>query len=400
MNFLSANRMASGRNFEQPQITHGRVSNRLKYQTFPATDKLREVMQEAMVNEIMGFGRQFRETPIVPAYDGVNHYEMEVLNPFSTPSICTKTSRKLSDGHIVQQQYPMENTIPCAKYQEDNGRVNFIPDPEMYSFLVSQETEVRTPSVLDGCHIMSLPSSLSPDSKYDHRSSSSSSARLDKTSCPDEIERPLTPYPDTSFARSSMSSRDYSSVLFKSSQRQPIIQEPSTTQAPITFIKSFPHHVGTVRRPRTLPIRLPADYRSETAFSFNRPTTPTPFSMPSAPIVTPAHRHYNATRVGGVELEYHALERAARTRTGMHRTMWPEERWELSEEVDIMAKTLPRNQGIVKAEDTIIKVKEKEVEDGIHDEKMTTKKKKIGWLKRLFYKRKKVSPELVDDVEI
>jgi hypothetical protein len=44
-------------------------------------------------------------------------------------------------------------------------------------------------------------------------------------------------------------------------------------------------------------------------------------------------------------------------------------------------------------------VKEKEVKDVTHGEKMTTKKKKIGWLRRLVCKRKKVSPELVDDVE-
>jgi hypothetical protein len=129
MNFLTANRMASDRNFEQPQTTHGRVSNRLRYQTFPPTDQLPEVMQEAMVNEVMGFGRQTRETPIVPGSDGVNHYEVEALNHFSTPSICTKTSRKLYDGHIVQRQYSLENATPCIKCQKDNGLVNLSQIP-------------------------------------------------------------------------------------------------------------------------------------------------------------------------------------------------------------------------------------------------------------------------------
>jgi hypothetical protein len=345
--------------------------------TFSPTSLLREVMQEAVVNEIMGFGRH-QKASVVPRPSGVIHYEVDAFDPFSTPSRIASPHPGLAHIYLVPQQRHREDEPCSAEQQETNEEAKFSPEPELYSCRVDNETCLKEHLVGDG---RNSPTSRSPSPEQFYRSSSGYISGFSTIPSPIMTQRPLTPYPGRGFPLTKRSSRHYASVPLPSSQQR-------------TFTDDSPRRASSVRRSKAPPIRLPADYRAETPFSFTQPTTPTAFSRSNAPILTPGHPYYNAKRIGGVELEYRSLEKAAEAKTGMHRAMWPEERQDMLEEIDEMARTLARNLGKVRNEDGIGRsrqggFKEVAIKDG--------ENKKMGWLKRLVHRKTKAqSPRAVN----
>jgi hypothetical protein len=322
-----------------------------RYQTIPPTSKSREAAQEALVNEMLGFGRQTQSqsTCVRSASYELQCCEVDGSDPFSTPTRSRRTSQVVASEYDMPQQQATKENISSG----------------------------------DRAQCLHVPSSPEPEEFY--RSSAEYVAARAEWQKPLQTGRPLTPYPREAKGLSNRASRPYASVPLSSSQRQAAINDAVTVHAPNTSHPPLRRRHG-VRRPKTPPPRLPADYRARKAFSFDRPPTTTPFSTQGARPMSPSHWLYNAPRVGGVELEVRALQQATENRTSVHRALWPEERAKVLGEIDNMAKNLIRGAGVV------VGVREDQIVEETDEQEELTKKKRFGWLKKLWFKKKETQP--------
>lgn len=100
--------------------------------------------------------------------------------------------------------------------------------------------------------------------------------------------------------------------------------------------------------------------------------------------MSPSHWLYNAPRVGGVQLEVRALQRATEGRGVVHRALWPAEREEMLGELDGMAGWLVKRVGVLRDDggrEGWQQMDEEAVEQ--------VKAKKFGWWKKLRGGKKK-----------
>lgn len=176
--------------------------------------------------------------------------------------------------------------------------------------------------------------------------------------------------------------RDFNRDFGQEIQRPAVIPRESTpfpgpTTVPLSAAER--HHLRPIRPHQP---RLRADYRAETPFSWQQPVSPDPLvTAPNPNTITLNNRHYTGPRIGGVELENTSIQRVLASREIPRRSVWPEERREIQNELLDMTRDLARAEGVVRDEDG-------EGERGLQDVQTEVKKKRrFRWLKKWFKKQ-------------
>lgn len=342
------------------------------YLTVPQSNKSPEAAQEALINDIMGCGRQGRAAMLAT---GSDNYE-----------------RPLRPASVKSQQYFADEGRPSIfAGQEGDEPVGHISDPDLFNSIVGGDGTRATTLPLRSTPRKAMKCTT-PKAEEFYRSSSSYKqwAEEREKKRPAEASRsnrPLTPFPRTS-------SRRYAALPLPSARaRANIDNVVIESQKPL-----LRRLYGPRQHLNPPPQRLPATYRAKTPFSFNRPPTTTPFSSAGARPMSPSHWLYNAPRVGGVQMEVSALQRATEGRAATHRALWPEEREETLGEVDGMAEKLVRGAAVVR-DNEAVRGEEGVGERGDGDEKK--KGKRFGWFRKLLGGGKKdIETEYGNEVHV
>jgi hypothetical protein len=319
---------------------------------------------------------------IMPELNTLDFGYNSATEPSRTPQERTITPRR------YQQEVAQEAAINQMIRSDRHSQLTFLLPPstnEVQHFETDDADPFSTLSMHARCSEEQLSSrgssvTSTTDAEEFYRSSADYRAGIEQGQRPVGSDRPLTPYPRDIASYLVIPAKFYSSVPLDASQRRAFMGD----YAPPAPTNSMPRRRYGYRRAKTPPPRLPADYRPETAFSFNRPLSPAPFSSSDARAISPSHWLYSAPRVDGVDLELCALNQALEKREAVHRTLWPEEQLKMMGEVHGMRVNLMRNAGIVRNEE--VKVQEEIHHDTEQHEK---KEKKTGWFKKLWVKKKK-----------
>jgi hypothetical protein len=369
-----------------------------RYQTFsPILFRSQGISQEAHSHRTMELG-QLHLVEFSSPHE-VEHYEGSDSDQKST----TYYSARSSQGEGSSTETPCRSPEPTFDaYQEESATVRFTPDPRLRGTSDGSHTLPlrRTYNLAPNASIRpSSPDTTIAEEFY--RSSRPYRASPEQRKTAVGIDRTPTPFPRTNHT----AVRRYATLPFPSSQRQECIYDPALSYEPPSPTKSLSR---TKPPPSTKKRRLPADYRPETPFSFDKPYTPTPFSSKDARTMSPSHPLYKAQRWSGVDLEMFAMNKAmARNGAKLHRTMWKEEIEEMGEDVNEMMSSLAVSDGFVRdanveVEDVVESAAE-EVEEQKQDElektivedaeepKMYKKKGKFKWFKKLLLKKKPVT---------
>jgi hypothetical protein len=343
---------------------------------------------------MIGFG-WYRPTTSLPSQTNeMGNFEVDSSNPFLTPSNSASsnhgwTSDSASPRQRVEQ--PSSTFVTC---QKDDGPSGSSLDLDLAS---SQSSSERCPDTLPSRSSHSLAPSTSrhpslastTNAEEFYRSSTGYTAGLEEGQSQIASNRPSALYQSDIQSVLSTSNKSYASISVTPSQRQASMDGHVLSAPSPAANASPPRRRFGYRRAKTSPPRRPYGYRAERAFSFTRLPSPTPFSTQDARPISPSHRLYNAPRMDGVDLELRAMNQSMERRGAVHRTLWSEERREMTEVMDGMRMNLVRTSGIVRNDD--VNVEEKTVQN-LEEEQERSKKAKFGWLKKLYTKKKDKEP--------
>jgi hypothetical protein len=386
---LNTRRMSSDSAPDYSRAIRERQPKSRQNQTFsPVSFQLRDVAQEAHTHRMMGFGqRRLLES------SSLNEVEHSVGTYFDQTSTTyySATSSQIENGNSIEGPYqPPKLPEPTFDvYQEECATVRFTPDPRLRApFGGSHTLPIR------GLRNLAPSASLRPSSpdttiaEEFYRSSRCYRANPGEGKTTVGIDRTPTPFSRADQTASNRPARHYATLPLPSSQQQEYVYDPALSYEPPSPTKPLPRRIyDNCVRPR-----LPADYRPETPFSFDKPNTPTPFSSEYARTMSPSHPLYNAPRMSGVDLEIFAMGQTMR-RNGakIHRTMWPEEVAEMAANVNGMMANLLMSGGAVRDEKLEVgDVVGPEAEEVV-ELKVDKKKGKFRWLKKLLVKKKQVT---------
>ncbi|KAF1919465.1 hypothetical protein BDU57DRAFT_546120 [Ampelomyces quisqualis] len=336
----------------------------------------RQAAQETPINNMMGSRR--------------NPREVDASGPLRTPTQSSSAAERERHARSTKIFFSVLNNARRAHtFPTRLGDRREVSSPEAEAFYRSSsayqaatlnpthETDTHT-------HPTEARDLFPPPSPPADALSRSSSTYLPSA------QRIPTPYP-----RSAGTTTRYSaSVPMSASQRASLLHTHShSPQHP-------PRRKYGQRRPYTPPPRLPATYRADTPFSYERPLTTTPFAVPGAATMAPGDAHFAAPRVDGVALELGSLQRATEGRSAVHRALWPEEREAMLREVDEVAMGLIRGAGRVRG----VEEEQEQEEEGVVDSQqelkeviegqqggdvVQEKKKRFAWLRRVWARLKK-----------
>jgi hypothetical protein len=334
-----------------------------RYGTTPGPGKMRsisepislessEAKQETRVDELNGLLRGKSVRPelnidtFVPPTEGL-------YNPFRTPERKGKGKEREDDvdGSVV----PKLETQKTKGYNGDATQWSS-PPPDLY-FTVSGSisdpktpepdnelpTVIRQPPTQNELSIKSLDVPSSPPIAGFHSNSSAVTETLYHSSSTYAPGTHGTPCPDNTYRPA----HPLSSEIGRTPLRYYV---PTPPPGQVLHVRRVVNHRRRGPHPRTPPSRLPADYRADTAFSYERPPTATPFYSTQAPTLSQLFPDADlpCAPIAGTELEYRALRESGEGRkVGPYRTAWPEERFEKLEEVMGMAKRVHQGRGWV-----------------------------------------------------
>jgi hypothetical protein len=374
--------------FDSAAELHQRTINPQIYHTVPSTSRWsREVAEEARINRMIGFGQHRPVNSLLSQANVVNRLEVDGSSQFSTPPNSASSSQ--GEARDLESPYRRMEQFPFVTYQEDDEPAGLLFDTDLSSSQVSSERHPYTPPSRNPHSpfpsIYRHPSSVSTtDAEEFYRSSMGYMAGLERGRSQMISERPSTPYQRDIPSAPSTSDSSRASVALTSSQRRASVNGSVLSPAPPAANDSPLRCRYGHRCTKTPPPRLPHNYRAERAFSFNRLPSPTPFSTQDARPISPSHWLHNVPRIDGVDLELRAMNQSIGRKGAVHRTLWPEERREMMEEVHAMKVNLVGTAGIVRDEE--VKAENAKEQD---EEQEGNKKKKHGWLKKLCMKKKK-----------
>jgi hypothetical protein len=385
-------------------MVHTRASKTRAFQIA----KVRELDEEAHINQMMSFGhRSSSSSP--PAHSSstkaASHgtsqssaqlvllqqdsSQLEKQEDESLEGIFDETECGTLPGR-VEDWVDSVNLVISTPEAEEFYRFSTAHEEEMKGLEVVQRPLTPYPRFSTSRCFNTVPSMVSkrrpamkdglPSSKQLRRSETEESQRSTDTYKQTIQPQATPPRPPTPFPQL-RTSRQYATV--------PAI--PSNKQIPITKILPYNlsrTHPSPRRKQKTYPPRLPSDYRASTPFSYQTPITPTPFASFPHHSITPSDPYYHAGRIGGVELELESLEHALEPGKVVRRPVWPEERREVLREGVGMA--VGSVSGKALDDFTVEGESGQEMEaEGEREEKKKKKKRRFGWLMKwkLFKKK-------------
>jgi hypothetical protein len=373
-----------------------------QYQTFsPASSRSRDVAQDRHMNGMMGFGR--RRLVVSPS---PNEVEQSVTNRSDAASTQYHSARSSQGAASSLRESPRHTEASFETAFEESATVRITPDPPLRLLALYSGNERASTLPARGARNLARSRPLRPSSpsitiaEAFYRSSRPQNASVEERRTIVRLHRPLTPYPGNIPPVPSRPARPHATFPLPSSPRQEYIDDPALSYEPPSPTKRPPQPTRPPPSPPLRPKRLPADYRAETPFSFNREPTPTPFETKDARAMTPSHPLYNAPRTGGVDLELRAMGRSlGRDGAKLHRTMWPEEIGEMAGNVSDMVTNLVRTSGAVRdgepKVDGVVEQKAEEEKtsklDEVEEQKVDKKKGRFKWLKKLLVKKNQMT---------
>ena len=276
----------------------------------------------------------------------------ELHDPFKTPEPKGKGKERRD---VADAQATPKLETQGTKGHNDDATKWSSPPPDLYSTLpgsannpTTPQPDSELPTVIgqpphNEVSIISLDIPSSPPVPGFHTSSSAVAETLYHSSSTYAPGTHGTPCPDSTYRPS----QPLSTEVGRAPSRY---YAPTPPPGQVLHVRRVINQRRRGPRPRTPPFRLPADYRADTAFSYERPPTATPFSSAQAPTLSQLFPATNLAYapIAGTELEYRALrELGEGRRVGPYRTAWPEERSEKLDEIMGMAKRVDRGRGWV-----------------------------------------------------
>jgi hypothetical protein len=322
--------------------------------------KMRKIKQETQSNALMGFGDQFRAAAAKLA-----SLDMPETD---TPMMQKRPRRSLRswsnfddvslDPQTVRHHHAEQDSSLSVAKEDDESKTMLQLVPDYYFTVVSRHNSSNWNTTTDSASISDesgvdtseamefyrpQPSSVENEAMDSYRpeplhvekapqlTSSPSPKQGDESAikleqegeesvkCECEFPSPMPPSPTPT-------------LLPTQNPRHSALYSITTTNSDIHKRRRYGY-----RPPKTPPLRLSPDHRAATAFSFNRPITPTPFATRTAPWVPPNDHNYPSKHlISGADLEYDSIISAMKK--PVLRTHWHEERRSI--EADTMAVVL------------------------------------------------------------
>ncbi|KAF2820517.1 hypothetical protein CC86DRAFT_387001 [Ophiobolus disseminans] len=327
------------------------------------TPARQEIKQEVRINSTLDFGHRRRMTTEVHCSDVP--MPQEWFHPLSRPE---STTPRISSPDYVSLN---EGSSVTASQQDDYVAEHPLHEPDdsdvaSHGYSDSERSYSTPPEWMAGATVEAVQfSRVSPEC-------------IEGINAEEKVhqcESPAQVKPESTVASSPSPTRKSSSATV----------QPLTGRAALALV--YPHLIKVSRYgnrpPKTPPPRLPSDYRCETAFSFQRPLTPTPFSsnapQPKCPPDPRLHKRMSAAEVEAESLKC-ALDNP------VERTLWHEERRRVKGDTETMVTDFFGRRVHIRYSD--IEVPAEEVVEEKKEDDKPKKHSRFRWWKCKFFRRR------------